>query len=74
MKVDHLIVMANQIGAFFESFADRAEGLDGIATHIRKFWTPPMRFRLAAHLNEDGGEGLSAVVKEAFGKNPAALT
>ena len=43
MNSEHLIRMANQIGIFFESLPDRAEGLEGIATHIRKFWDPRMR-------------------------------
>ncbi|RYZ08741.1 MAG: formate dehydrogenase [Comamonadaceae bacterium] len=40
---DNLIRMANRIGDFFEAMPDRDEALEGIAVHIRKFWTPAMR-------------------------------
>lgn len=43
MNNDHLIRMANQIGVFFESMPDRPEALEGIATHLKKFWDPRMR-------------------------------
>lgn len=43
MDHGHLIDMANQIGAFFESMPDRDEALTGIAEHIRRFWEPRMR-------------------------------
>jgi formate dehydrogenase subunit delta len=43
MNSDHLIRMANQIGVFFESMPDRQEALEGIATHLKKFWDPRMR-------------------------------
>ncbi|HDR9806869.1 TPA: formate dehydrogenase subunit delta, partial [Burkholderia cenocepacia] len=42
MNSEHLIDMANQIGAFFESMPDRDEALTGIAEHIRRFWEPRM--------------------------------
>ena len=40
MDVDNLIHMANRIGEFFQAMPDRAEAVDGVATHIRKFWEP----------------------------------
>ena len=40
---NNLIRMANQIGTFFESMPDRQEALEGIATHLKKFWDPRMR-------------------------------
>lgn len=43
MNSDHLIRIANQIGVFFESMPDRQEALEGIATHLKKFWDPRMR-------------------------------
>jgi formate dehydrogenase subunit delta len=43
MNSEHLIRMANQIGTFFESQPDRSEALEGIATHLKKFWEPRMR-------------------------------
>lgn len=47
-SINKLIKMANQIGTFFESFPDREEALDGIANHLKKFWTPAMRQTLVS--------------------------
>ncbi|NIF41188.1 formate dehydrogenase subunit delta [Burkholderia sp. Tr-862] len=52
MDKGHLIDMANQIGAFFESMPDREEALTGIAEHIRRFWEPRMRLALLAALDD----------------------
>jgi len=46
MHLENLVSMANQIGAFFSAYPDRQEALEGIATHIHKFWEPRMRLRL----------------------------
>ena len=43
MDADNLIRMANRVGDFFEAWPDRAEALEGIATHLKKFWDPRMR-------------------------------
>ena len=43
MNSEHLIRMANQIGVFFESMPDRTEALEGMASHLKKFWDPRMR-------------------------------
>jgi formate dehydrogenase subunit delta len=66
MNHDNLVKMANQIGTFFEAMPDRAEALDGIATHVRKFWAPRMREQMQAHYLATGGAGLKAIVIEAF--------
>ncbi len=63
MKPEKLVMMANQIGAFFASQkADAA--VHGIVDHLRKFWDPRMRAALLAHL-EAGGEGLQPHVRSA---------
>jgi formate dehydrogenase subunit delta len=72
MNSDHLIRMANQIGTFFESMPERQEALEGIATHIRKFWEPRMRREFLALL-EAGGEGVNPIVREAMDKHRALL-
>ena len=66
MNRDNLVKMVNQIGTFFEAMPDRAEALEGIALHVRKFWAPRMREQLQAHYAEDGGSGLTAIVIEAL--------
>ena len=42
-----LVYMANQIGKFFASQGE-ARAIDGVATHLRKFWDPHMRAELIA--------------------------
>ncbi len=59
-----MIRMANQIAAFFEAYP-RSEALDGIATHIRNYWTPRMRQQLVAYI-EGGAEALSPLVTAAI--------
>jgi len=58
-----LIRMANQIATFFISQPE-AERLDGVATHINKFWEPRMRREFFA-IVDAGGEGLMPLVIEA---------
>jgi formate dehydrogenase subunit delta len=70
---DTLVNLANRIGQFFESQPDHDEALEGIASHIHKFWEPRMRRGLLGHL-DDGGEGLLPLVREAIEKHRAALT
>jgi formate dehydrogenase subunit delta len=72
MNAEHLIRMANQIGTFFESQPDRAEALEGIASHIKKFWEPRMRRDLLALLDE-GGTGVLPIVREALGRHRALV-
>jgi len=60
---EKLVYMANQIGKFFASQGE-AGAVDGIATHIKKFWDPRMRSAILAHLDA-GGEGLAPPVKKA---------
>lgn len=64
MNNEHLIRMANQIGVFFESMPDRKEALEGLATHLKKFWDPRMRRALLALVDEGNGQ-LSPMVLSA---------
>ncbi|HEY4082254.1 MAG TPA: formate dehydrogenase subunit delta [Burkholderiaceae bacterium] len=66
MHVDNLIKMANQIGQYFEAFPDKAEALDGVATHIKKFWEPRMRRALLEHLDAAGYDELNPTTAEAI--------
>jgi len=70
MHIESLVRMANQIGAFFEAMPDRAEALQDLATHIRKFWEPRMRTALLAHLDE-GGADLRGIVTDALSHHRA---
>ncbi len=61
MAANKLVMMANQIGAFFASQGpDQAAAC--IASHLRKYWEPRMRAAIVAHLRA-GGEGLSPEVR-----------
>lgn len=73
MHIDALVRMANQIGDFFAAMPDHDEALEGIATHLKKFWEPRMRRELLAHVDADGGAGLHGVVAEAIGRHRALL-
>lgn len=63
MENRDIVRMANQIAAYFEAYS-RTEALDGIANHIRNFWSPRMRKQLAEYI-DGGGEGLSPLVTAA---------
>ena len=65
MDADNLIRMANRIGDFFEAMPDRDEAVQGVATHIRKFWEPRMRNQIFEHLDA-GGEGIDPLVRKAL--------
>jgi formate dehydrogenase subunit delta len=66
MVLDNLVRMINRIGDFYAAYPDRAEAIDGIAGHVRRFWEPRMRRQLFAHLDGGAqGEGLSVLVREA---------
>jgi formate dehydrogenase subunit delta len=69
MNTHHLIKMANEIGAFFESEPDRTVAMDGVAGHIRRFWDPRMRRELLLWVDEHGGEGLKELVLAAIKGN-----
>ena len=73
MHIDTLVKMANQIGAFFEAMPDRAEALEGIVQHLKRFWEPRMRRELLAHLDTHASSGLSGVVAEAIARHRAVL-
>lgn len=79
MNIDHLIRLANRIGDFFESLPDRAEGMEGIANHIQKFWEPRMRTALLDYLSahpegRTDGAALTPIVLESIMQNRQRLT
>ena len=54
MDVHRLVTMANDIARYFASEPDREAGIEGIADHLRKFWTPRMREQLLEYFASDG--------------------
>jgi formate dehydrogenase subunit delta len=73
MDIDNLVRMANRIGDFFQAMPDRDEALGGIAAHIRRFWEPRMRHRLAQALATPESAPLHPLVREALERHPEAL-
>lgn len=65
MDIHHLVKMANQIGQFFEAEPDRAQAVQDIAAHLKRFWDPRMRKAIVAY-SEESGEELKAIVNEAI--------
>lgn len=66
MNTEHLVQMANQIAQYYAVFPNHAEALDGVATHLRRFWEPRMRTAMYAHLDQHRGEGLHPLALEAL--------
>jgi len=64
MQPDKLVLMANQIAAFFAAQGE-ARALPQIADHIAKFWDPRMRRDIQAHVGR-GGSGLSPLALAAI--------
>ncbi|HWK60895.1 MAG TPA: formate dehydrogenase subunit delta [Eoetvoesiella sp.] len=78
-QIDQLIRLANRIGNFFDAMPDRAEGLEGVANHIQKFWEPRMRIRMLEFLDKhpDGktdNEALNPLTLAAITENKERLT
>jgi len=73
MDIDNLVRMANRIGDFFQAMPDRAEARDGVASHIRRFWEPRMRHRLADCLDSPACADLHPLVREALAARPEVL-
>jgi formate dehydrogenase subunit delta len=66
MNINNLVGMSNQIGTFFESMPDRRQALADIASHLRRYWAPPMRRQLLDHAVQGGDTGLKPIVLEAL--------
>lgn len=65
MNRDHLIKMANQIGAFFEAMPDQAQAVADVANHLRRTWEPRMRAELLKSLGTAEEARLKPVVRAA---------
>jgi formate dehydrogenase subunit delta len=63
MDADNLIRMANRIAEFFQAMPERAEAVEGVAIHLRRFWEPRMRQQLRSLADDSRLHGL---VREAI--------
>lgn len=66
MKLEKLIGMANQIGAFFEAMPDREQAVADVASHLRRSWEPRMREQILASLGTADEAQLKPLVREAL--------
>jgi formate dehydrogenase subunit delta len=68
MDIHHLVKMANDIGTFYESFPDRDEAVNAIATHLKNFWEPRMRREIIDHAKRSPEQSphLKDLVREAI--------
>jgi formate dehydrogenase subunit delta len=66
VKIDRLVTMANQIGAFFNAEPDKSEAAKSVANHLKRYWDPRMRREIVAHYREAGGAGLDPVPRSAI--------
>jgi len=66
MRIERLVSMANNIGAFFNAEPDKAEAARSVAGHLKRFWDPRMRRELIAHYQQ-GGEGLDEPARSGVG-------
>jgi len=48
VKIEYLVKMANEIGAFFASEPDPEQAVNAVAGHLRRFWDPRMRAQIVA--------------------------
>jgi len=73
MNAEHLVQMANQIGLYHAAFADHQEAVEGVFSHLRKFWEPRMRTAIYRHVDQHGGAELHPLVLEALTTRRADL-
>ncbi|VDC27717.1 formate dehydrogenase subunit delta [Pseudogemmobacter humi] len=66
MSAEKIVRMANQISMFMET-KPKAEGIEGISSHINDFWEPRMR-RQFFELLDSGAAGFRPLVVEAAEK------
>jgi formate dehydrogenase subunit delta len=67
MNVEHLVSMANDIAAFFDSESDKAVAAEGVRFHISRYWELRMRRAIIEHL-QNGGAGLTPTARSAIEK------
>ena len=66
MEAHKLVKMANEIAAFFHAEPDQAVAIEGVASHLKRFWDPRMRRELVRWMDEHDGEGLTELAAAAI--------
>jgi formate dehydrogenase subunit delta len=62
--IHHLVMMANDIGAYFAGYSEQDEAVEGVANHLRNFWEARMRREIVDYVAKGGNE-LHPLVREA---------
>ncbi|PWT85284.1 MAG: formate dehydrogenase subunit delta [Blastocatellia bacterium] len=65
MRIERLVAMANDIGAFFNADRNKDEAARNVANHLKRFWEPRMRREIVAHYRA-GGAGLDDLARSAI--------
>ncbi|QRX81127.1 formate dehydrogenase subunit delta [Glaciimonas sp. PAMC28666] len=73
MNLHHLIKMANQIGAFFETMPNRPQAMTDFAGHIKRSWEPRMRSALLKYAEEQQENELKEIVRETIRVHAEAM-
>lgn len=73
MDANNLIRMANKIGVFFESMPNRAQAVEDIASHLKRFWDPRMRRAILKLIDDKQDEAMTDIVREAINTHRALL-
>ena len=68
MDVQHLVAMANDIAAFFDSDPDKTAAVEGVRFHISRYWEPRMRRAIIAYVQQKKGDGLTPTARSAVEK------
>jgi len=63
MNINHLVRMANDIGAFFAA-EPSSEPARAVLNHIKRFWDPRMRREMVEYFRA-GGDGLDEPARSA---------
>ena len=63
MNPERLAEMANDIANFFAAEPDRDLAVDGVCSHLKKFWEPRMRKQIIAYLRDYRGAGMSDLAR-----------
>lgn len=66
MDIKKLSTMANQIAEFFAAEPDHKVAVEGVASHLKRFWEPRMRREILAAMDAGKTDGMHALVVEAL--------
>ena len=73
MDTKKLVTMANQIAAFFAAEPDRQAAVEGVASHLKRFWEPRMRREILGLVERGEVAGMDGLVVEALQGRRAEL-